>query len=175
MKIDMVRSFAALLGLSVAVPAYAQYGQPNGQYVAPSKWSNFNAATAQWQASPQGVGPTAGATQTSTQAPSSPAYTLAKPAAPYPQYTTSQNANPRNDNAIESRPLFRSMPVAFRMAAQDVLDPKPAGDAEDYSLLAPEPVPAPKAEPAPRPVPTKRSPPTRRLMRYMISMHRLHR
>lgn len=153
MKIDMVRSFAALLGLSIAVPAYAQYGQSSGQYVAPNKWSNFNAATAQWQAPPQTAASNVGAAPANASAASPPAYTLARPAAPYPQYPSAQN-----DNAVEARPLFRSMPAAFRMAAQDVLDSNATGNADDYSLLTPEPVPAPKAEPAPRPVPAKAQP-----------------
>jgi hypothetical protein len=48
MKINLLRTVACGLGLSISGWAYADYGYPgSGQYVSPSQWSNFNAPAAQ--------------------------------------------------------------------------------------------------------------------------------
>jgi hypothetical protein len=44
-RVNLVRCFAALLGLTTVSTAWAEFGQNSqGQYVPPKKWSNFQAA-----------------------------------------------------------------------------------------------------------------------------------
>lgn len=47
MKIDLLRTVACALGISISGFALADYGYPgSGQYVSPSQWSNFNMSAA---------------------------------------------------------------------------------------------------------------------------------
>ena len=42
-RVNLIRCFAILLGLSFASPVLADFGQDaSGNYVAPSKWNHFN-------------------------------------------------------------------------------------------------------------------------------------
>lgn len=106
MRVNLVRCFAILLGVVVASPGWADFGQDaTGSYVAPSKWSRFNtgapvqpstARSKQTLVRPVSSGgalvdpPAEDALELpapSTSAPSTPIPSMRRPSTPTPEYS----------------------------------------------------------------------------------------
>ncbi len=85
MRVNLARCFAAILGLTVATPLFADFGQNGaGEYVAPNKWNSFNVPTATKPVTPA----TSSRPSTSTNI-----LTTSKSKTPQPHYSTSTPAD----------------------------------------------------------------------------------
>lgn len=103
MRVNLFRSFAALLGLGVASFGFADFGQnQSGAYVPPSKWSSFNAPT---------TSPGTAFRMATPRNPYSERLTAVKPLAPQPRYETSTPID-----SFGAQPLFPDTPSVLPVA-----------------------------------------------------------
>ncbi|MGV3484215.1 MAG: hypothetical protein ACO1RT_07345 [Planctomycetaceae bacterium] len=127
MRVNLVRSFAILLGLGVISSASADFGQDaTGTYVAPSKWSRFNSGTS----APEPV-----TSQKQTQV-----RTVSSGGLNQPQVGEATSDN-QQDGSTELLPAPQSAPKPAPPATQRPAPPQPLQDSQAASSV-PQPHPS---------------------------------